>query len=138
MTFLGIDLGQKRIGLAISESGILARGYKTLVFSNRDLVIKEIIAIVQKEEVGKIVVGLPKLKSGTESSQTEFVRNFIQELKTRTNISIAMTDEYLSSKEAERLLKEMNPKITKNRRAMREKIDQMAAKLILEQYLRTI
>lgn len=134
MIYLGLDIGRKRIGIAISESGILARPYA--VAQNKDLnqSIDEIWAICEKEKVEKIIIGLPKLKSSSETTQTRYVRDFIIQLKQKIKTPVATVDEYLSSKEAERLLKEADPKITKNRRVMREKTDQMAAKLILEQY----
>lgn len=135
MIYLGLDIGQKRIGLAISESGILAREYRTIEYSDRQSAIEQILAICRKEKVEKIVLGLPKLKNGRESFQTKCVRDFKQALRKQTRLPIVFVDEYLTSKESERLLKLTDPKITKNRRAMRQKVDQISARLILEDYL---
>lgn len=135
MSLLSLDIGKKRIGIAISTSGILARIYSTINYQDLDKAIDQIIEILKKEKVEKIVIGLPMLKSGTESDQTVFTRNFAKELRKHTNICFAFVDEYLSSKEAERILKENNDKITKNRREMRGLTDQIAARLILDQYI---
>lgn len=135
MIYLGIDFGKKRIGLAISASGLLARGYRTLAFSNYDKIIKEILEICASEKVEKIVLGLPKLKSGSDSPQTKETRRFKDLLREKTKLPIIFVDEYLSSHDAEEMIKERNPKITKDRRKMREMIDQVAAQVILEQYL---
>lgn len=137
MNYLGIDFGQRRIGLAISQSGILARGYKTLAFSDNEQIAEEILFICNKEKVGTIVLGLPKLKSGADSPQTKTVREFKDKLREKTNLPIVFVDEYLSSHEAEEMLKISDPKITKDRRKMRGMIDQVAAQVILEQYLKS-
>jgi len=137
MSYLGIDFGKKRIGLAISASGVIARGYVTLAFSNCDDIISRILGICAKEKVEKIILGLPKLKSGADSPQTISVRKFKDLLRAKTNLPIVFVDEYLSSHEAEEMLKSSNPKITKDRRKMREQIDQVAAQVILEQYFKS-
>ncbi len=135
MKYLSLDVGKKRIGVAISESGILARGYKTIHLLSLLQAIDDIIFICDKEKIEQIIIGLPLLPSGDESEQTKFVRNFKTELRKKTKLPIAFVNEYLTSKEAERILIERDPKISKDRRAMREKVDQISAVLILEEYL---
>lgn len=135
MNYLGIDFGKKRIGLAISASGVLARGYCTLAFSNYKDVISEILTICTKEKIERIIIGLPQLKSGSDSSQTTKTREFKDLLQEKTDLPIIFVDEYLSSHEATEMLKATDPKIAKDKNKMLEKIDQVAAQVILEQYL---
>lgn len=135
MKYLGLDVGKKRIGVAISESGILARGYITINLLSLNQALDDIISICNKEKIGQIIMGLPLLPSGSESEQTKFVKDFKDELRKKTKLPIAFVNEYLTSKEAERILLERDPKISRDRRAMREKVDQISAVLILEEYL---
>lgn len=134
MNYLGLDVGKKRIGVAISESGVIASEYKTIIVSDINQIIRDIINICQKKEIQKIILGLPKNMDGSESEFTKEVRNFVEKMKKQIKIPILFEDERLTSKEAERLLKEQNVDFTK----IKKRIDQFSAKLILEQYLEKI
>lgn len=134
MNYLGLDIGTKRIGCAISESGVIAREYKTIAVTDTNQAIKDIISICQKENIEKIVVGLPQNMDDTESDFTKEVKDFVQKMKVRIKIPIVFEDERLTSKEAERLLKENKIK----KEELKKRIDQFSAKLILEQYLEKI
>jgi len=131
MKVLALDLGQKRIGVAIANGEIVS-SRETIVFKEKQEAINTIFELCRKENIDKIVLGLPKGQVDSEDK----VRSFAMDLNKITAISVDLTDETLTSKEAERLLKELkiNPRTEKYKR----EIDRLAAKLILEQYLKEI
>lgn len=130
MAILGMDLGQKRAGLAISREG-LAFEYKTISVSDFDLLIEEIKQICGKEKVEKIVIGLSKTNQRKVGFQAKRQLDFGQKLKNQLNIPIIWQDELLTTKEAVRILKEQ--KIKKEK--VKSQIDSKAAQLILQSYL---
>lgn len=129
MKTLALDYGKKRIGLALSDGKTVA---SLEIIKNTDLetTLKEIAAVCRKENVEKIVLGLPV---GQEESEDQ-VRSFAMDLHRITELPIDFTDETLTSKEAERILKNLNinPKTEK----YKQEVDRISAKLILEQYLK--
>lgn len=125
---LGIDWGEKRIGLAISdELKILARPLKTIETKK----LKEISEILKDENIEKIIVGRPRNMDGSLGNQANKVSKFTSQLKKITEIPISYEDETNTSKIIEGILiKEgLNPKDN------RELIDKKAAQLILQGYL---
>ncbi len=130
---MGLDVGKKRIGLAISQSGIISQPYLTIQNQDINQSIDEIISICYKEKVEKIIVGLPYIESNHENKQVKYVEDFIDKLKVKINIPIIIIDEFLTSKEAERLIKASGQKNISSKN--KEKIDQKSAQLILEDYL---
>ena len=130
MAILGIDFGQRRIGLAIAHQG-LAFEYKTLSGADLDLLIEEIGQICQKEKVEKVVVGLAKTAKGKIGFQAKKQQEFGKKLKAKLDIPIVFQNEILSTKEAERILKEQGIKKEK----FSEAIDSKSAQLILQSYL---
>jgi putative Holliday junction resolvase len=144
MRVLGIDVGRRRIGLAISDaSGTLARPLETLsVGSGRagaapprsavDLVEAAIARLGAEEDgLGTIVIGLPVRLDGSPNDETARVAGFIKALKGRTTIPIVEADERLSSHEAESWLA-LREKDWRKRKA---KLDAAAAAVILQDYL---
>lgn len=129
MKTLGLDVGQKRIGLAIGEGKIVA---SSGVIENKNLAdsIREIGQICRQQRIERIVVGLPKHQN---SLQADKIRKFALELAKNLAIEVDFIDEALTSKEAERLLAEtgLDPKSKK----YKEEVDKLAAKMILEQYV---
>jgi len=127
MRILGVDFGNKRTGLAISdETATVAQpiGYVT----GR---VQEVLRVATERGAGKIVVGLPRRLDGTDSEQTERSRRFIAALQAATTLPVESWDERLTSAQAERVLLEGNV-----RRAQRkEKRDQLAATILLQSYL---
>jgi putative Holliday junction resolvase len=126
---LGIDYGDVRIGLAMSdESQIIAKPYKTLENKGKKFVLKEIIKICKDDSVEEIVIGKPIMLSGEEGIQVEKVNRFIDFLKDNINVKIELEDERLTTVEAEKLLneKDISSKIDK---------DQISAYYILQNYL---
>lgn len=127
---LGLDFGEKRIGVSISDqTGKIALAYGLLAISDQRQGIREIKKICQKEKIGKIVLGLPITLKGKEGQAAEKIRQFGQKLKEEISLPIIFEDERFSTKEAEKILKQL--KIKKGR----EKIDTLSAILILKQYL---
>lgn len=132
MRYLGIDYGEKRIGLAISdELGIIAGKLKTVENLSWNSVISELQKIVSEHSVGKIVIGLPKNLKGEETQQTVKVRNFIAFLKEKIKMPIREWNEMFTSKESNNVLIEANVS-RKNRKKF---VDQLSAVLILQGYL---
>jgi putative holliday junction resolvase len=132
MRILGLDLGSKTIGVAISdELGITAQGLKTIRRSSREEDLREISAMVTQYDVNRIVVGLPKNMDGTLGKQAESVMNWIKILEERVSVPVATWDERLSTVGATRVLLEAD--ISRQKR--KKVIDKLAAVLILQGYL---
>ena len=132
MRVLGLDVGDRRIGVALSdETGLLASPLSTLqrVGPRRDL--KAIAALVREHGAGEVVVGLPYNLDGTIGPQAEKVRAFAEGLKPLVRMPVRFWDERLTSVEAERILSERN--VPWQRR--KGLVDQVAAVLILQEYL---
>lgn len=126
---LGLDFGEKRIGLAISdETGKFARPYGKIVVTNERQGIREIKKTCQKENVGQIIIGLPLTLRGEEGKKVKEVKKFAQNLQKEVALPIIFQDERFTSKEAERILRERKNK-------SKDKIDTLSAMLILNQYM---
>lgn len=128
MKILAIDLGQKRIGLAISEGKIVS-GLETLTFDNLNNAFVKLTEIARRENPAKIVIGLPK---GNQVSEDQ-VRSFALSFQKLIEIPITFTDETLTSKEAENIL--LNSKLDPRSEKYKQEVDKISAKLILEQYI---
>lgn len=126
---LGLDIGGKRTGVAIS-SGLLAAEHSTITASGDEL-IRQLVELCQKENIEKIIAGLPVNDDGTFSEQTHFVTGIIERLKQATDLPVILEDEFLTTGEAHRLLEAMGI----SRELAEKRIDQYSAQLILQQYL---
>ena len=128
---LALDVGQKRVGLAISDDlNIIAMPYKTI---ERVGAILEIKSVIETEGIELVVVGLPLLASGDPGSQAKDIELFTQELRTNIEQKIEYENEFLTSVEAIEKLKS-----SKKKNIAKEEIDQMAAAIILETYIKRI
>lgn len=133
MKCLGMDLGTKTLGLAISDKqGIIASPYKLIRFKAIEDVVKEVLDITQKEKIEVLVLGLPKNMNNTLGFASERSLNFKKLLEENTNLKIELIDERLSTVEAERVLIEENM----SRKKRKDYIDCAAAAIILDTYLR--
>lgn len=132
MRYLGLDLGTKTLGLAISDkSGMISSPYKVLHYNDINLLINELLLIIEQEQVDELVLGLPKNMNGSLGFAAERSMNFKELLENKTTIPIHLVDERLSTMEAEKLLISADV-----RREKRKKIiDGMAASIILDTYL---
>jgi putative Holliday junction resolvase len=132
MRVLGVDFGNKRIGLALSdETGTVASPLTYIDGGGLAAVSREIVRVCTERRVGKIVVGLPVRLDGRRSEQTEYTLQFIAELQGATTIPVAKWDERLTSVQANRVLLEGNVR----RSERKEKIDKLAAQIMLQSYL---
>lgn len=132
MRILGLDYGERRIGVALcDELGMTAQGVATLTRKNREADLDAITELVARQGIERIVVGYPIRLDGSEGIQCEKINAFIRRLETRLSLPVIRWDETLSTKEAEELLRERGVRPEK-RRAM---IDRVAASVILQGYL---
>jgi putative Holliday junction resolvase len=128
---LALDVGERRIGLAISDPlGTIAQPLMTMQRNDRS--IDQIIEIVKDKEVGEIVVGLPVNMNGTSGKQVDEVHEFARLITERIDIPLVFIDERLTTVEAEKLMISADV----NRRKRRQTIDSVAAAIILEKRLR--
>ena len=129
---LGVDYGDVRVGLALSDSNkIIARPFKTLINKNSKDLLINLEEIINQNEIDEIVIGIPYNMSGQDTKQTEKVREFIAILKQKFELSINLIDERLTSIEAEGIMHKMNIKTGSNK----GKIDKIAASIILQEHL---
>jgi putative Holliday junction resolvase len=132
MRILGLDVGTKRIGIAISdELGWTAQGIKTLHRSAGESDLGEIRNIAREYGVEKIVVGLPANMNGSLGPQAEMVLGFVQELREILDLPIITWDERLSTVEATKMF----IRADLSRKKRKRKVDITAAIIILQSYL---
>ena len=96
MRYLGLDLGTKTLGIALSDKlGIVASFYKSIRYEDEDKLIDEIVSIADKENVDKIVLGLPKNMNNSLGSRAEDTITFKEKLEERSNKEVILEDERL-------------------------------------------
>ena len=128
----GLDVGQRRIGIAVSDLlGVTAQGLPTLKRQNRYTDLAALTKLARDYEIERWIVGLPIHMSGTESSQAQKVRRLGELLQAATGIPVEYRDERLTTVEAARVLKQAELSLEKTRQA----IDRLSAVLILQGYL---
>jgi putative pre-16S rRNA nuclease len=129
---LGLDVGSKTIGLAVSDPlGITAQGLTTLRRKNKRTDFEHLAEIVRQYAISEIVVGYPLRMSGLEGTQAEKMQLFAEELRRKFGLPVHLWDERLTSAEANRLLRESEMSI----RRRGEVVDRLAAVLILQGFL---
>jgi putative Holliday junction resolvase len=129
---MGIDYGDARTGVAMSDLLCTIVGSTAVVPSrNRDKAVADIVRMAKEQEVGKIVVGLPKNMDGTEGPRAELCREFAAILGEATGLEIVMWDERRTTVEAHNILSQHNYHGQKRKNT----VDAVAASLILEGYL---
>lgn len=126
MRVLGLDVGERRIGVAISDPGETMAVPKATV--NRSEGMKPLSRLAQEEEIGLIVIGLPLSMSGEEGEQAHDTRAFASKVEADLGLPVEFWDERLSSVAAERLL-------GGGRARVKERVDALAATLILQSFL---
>ena len=128
---LGIDFGEKRVGLALSDRlNLIASPYKTIQYISEDDLISKLKKIVFEKEIETFVLGLPLNMKGGDSTQTKKVRKFKKQLL-KLNLPIVYEDERFSSIVAKNSLVLQKVKTGHNK----AEIDRTAAAIILQQYL---
>jgi len=131
---IGIDVGKKRVGIA--QTDLLKTIASTVGTFSPEEVITEIKKITDKETVEKFVVGWPLSLKGEEGSATQMVQEFIKKLRQAfPNIDIAKVDERYTSNQARDIM--IKTGIPKKKRQQKGRVDQIAAAIILQNYLDT-
>jgi putative Holliday junction resolvase len=134
---LGIDVGERRVGLAISDvTQTLASPFATLTVRGTDDAVRQVaskidLLIGEDDELVTIIVGLPTKLDGSRTIQTARVEAFIETLAGRTSLPIVRVDERLTSREAESRLAARE----RDWRRRKSKLDAAAAAVILQDYL---
>ena len=129
---LALDLGKKRIGLAISDPlGITAQGLPNLVRTNKRTDMAVLQQLIAEREVGRILLGNPINMRGTEGRQSAWVHEFAAALEKQTGLPVKLWDERLTSVEAGRVLRSSGISIEKRAAA----VDRLSAVILLQSYL---
>jgi len=132
MRSLGLDVGDRRIGVAQSDpEGILASPFTIIDRRDDSIDIKAITDIISQQQVGQIVVGLPRSMDGSLGKQAEKVRVFVQKLSSHTEVPVEYRDERLTTVMAVRLKRVSGGKKTREK----ARYDAQAAAIILQGYL---
>ncbi len=132
MRILALDVGEKNIGLAISdELGWTAQGLPNLRRQTVDKDISVLAGIIKEYSAGEIVVGMPINMDGSLGKKAKEVSLFIEDFKKQISLPVKVWDERLSSLQAEKVMLEADL----SRKKRKKKIDQLAAQLILQSYL---
>lgn len=136
MRTLGIDVGRRRIGLAVSDpSGLLARPLTTLAVhgdDGLDMVVAEVVRLQADDDgLRGVVVGVPRHLDGTASPETAMAMEFVEALRARVTLPVDTEDERLSSREAEARLAVTE----RDWRKRKAQLDAAAAAVILQDYL---
>jgi putative Holliday junction resolvase len=127
---LGIDKGDARIGLAVSdESRTLASGYGFIQFKSYDELVDNILSIAEKEGIDEFVIGLPINMNGSKGFQAAKSERLAEALRGKTKYPVNLYDERLSTVEAARQIHASGKKVRKGR------IDEVAATIILQAFL---
>ena len=129
---LGIDFGDVRVGLALSDlTKTISKPFDTIKYINLEELSLQLKVIIEQNEVDTLVVGIPFNMSGKDTKQTVKVREFVLFTENTINLPIHLIDERLTSKEAEKTMHTLNIKTGHNKGT----IDKIAASIILQEYL---
>lgn len=133
MTWIGLDIGTRRIGVAVSDpTGIIAHPLTTLSAGERGgFPFDELRELLAERGAGGIVVGLPRRLDGTMGPAATAAQEIAEKLEEALGVRVVLWDERLTSVQAERMLIEVGVR----RRGRKEKMDRVAAALILQSYL---
>ena len=129
---MGVDYGDARTGIAVSDLLCSIVGSTTVIHSRRmEKTLEEIVKLVKQQEVGELVVGLPRNMDGSEGPRAELCREFAGKLEEATGLKVTMWDERRTTVEAHNILSAHNYHGQKRK----DTVDAVAASLILEGYL---
>lgn len=137
MRYLGLDLGNRTCGIAVSDPmGIIATSIETVRFSEKNLqkCLEYVKMYIADRKIEKIVMGLPKNMNGTLGPQSEYVFEFKKMLEEETGLEVILFDERLSTVEVTKIM--ISADISRAKR--KTKVDTLAATLILQSYLDSI
>ena len=132
MRYLGLDLGTKSLGLALSDrTGLIASFYKNISYTVEDKLLEEIKDIVEKEHVEKLVLGLPKNMDNSLGWRSTETIEFKEKLEKMLDKEVILEDERLTTKIAENMLIDFDL----SRKKRKKVIDGVSAVIILQSYL---
>lgn len=132
MRVLGLDFGEKRIGVSVSdELGLTAQGITTIIRKNNKQVMDELKQVIHRYQVEQVVIGYPLRLDGSEGIQCEKVNHFGRYIETAFGLPVVKWDKTLSSQATEDVLREADVHWKKRRLV----VDKVAATLILQSYL---
>ncbi|MDD3341235.1 MAG: Holliday junction resolvase RuvX [Bacilli bacterium] len=134
MRYLGLDLGTRTLGISMSDlTGTIATAYQTIRFADSDYesVLKPLGELIQRENVKELVLGLPKNMNNTMGERCETTLTFKELLEKTFSIKVHLQDERLSTVEATNYM----IKADMSRKKRKNKIDSLAANIILQSYL---
>ena len=130
MRILGLDLGERRIGVALSDpSGWLATPLAVLTRSSREADLAALQQLIRQHGVDRVIVGYPRSLDGTLGPQAQYVESYVAQIRAHLQVPVILWDERLSTALAERMIREAG------KRVRRERIDSAAAAVILQSYL---
>ena len=129
---LALDLGEKRIGVAVSDPlNIIAQAVGTIQRKDIKSDLKKIADLVKEYRADKLVIGLPLNMNGTKGKSANLAIDFVEAVKKEIQVDVEMIDERLTSAQGERILLEADM----SREKRKKNIDKIAAQLILQTYL---
>lgn len=132
MRYLGLDLGSRTLGIAVSETGLIASNYKTIRHEEEyDRLLDEVKALVEELKIDTVVLGFPKNMNNTIGPKGELSLEFKEKLEKIINIPVVLQDERLSTKSALDTLIQGNV----SRKDRKKVVDSVAATIILQTYL---
>ena len=135
MRYLGLDVGSRTVGVAVSDQlGWTAQPITTLQINEeqQEFALDDLEKIIQEYQIKTVIIGLPKNMNNTIGERVAAVKNYGELIQNKFNIEIEYIDERLSTTQAQRMLTE-EANISRNKR--KQVIDKMAATLILQSYL---
>ena len=132
MRYLGLDLGSRTLGIAVSETGLIASNYKTIRHEEEyDRLLDEVKALVEELKIDTVVLGFPKNMNNTIGPKGQLSLEFKEKLEKIINIPVVLQDERLSTKSALDTLIKGNV----SRKDRKKVVDSVAATIILQTYL---
>lgn len=132
MRLMGLDVGDKTIGVAVSDLlGITAQGVETIKRTGNKVAINRLRELISEKNITKLVVGLPKNMNGTLGPQGQKVLSFVDKIKEKIDIEVVLWDERLTTVAAEKML--ISADVSRKKR--KKVIDKIAAVYILQGYL---
>lgn len=129
---MGLDLGTKTLGVALTDSsGIIASPFKTIKYENIDNLIEEVVDIIEEKKVCEVALGLPKNMDNSLGFAADRSLSFKEKLEQKTNVKITLVDERLSTVEAQNYLISEGMRREKRKKV----IDAVAASVILNTFI---
>lgn len=135
MRLIGLDVGDKRIGVAMSDLlGLTAQGIETIHRESNQSTFDRIAQLIKENDVKKLVVGMPKNMDGTIGEQGKKVKNFMEKFLKHTEIDVIYWDERLTTAAAHKML--ITADVSRSKR--KKVVDKIAAIYILQGYLDSV